>query len=176
MVTIVQKEDPILRKTAEPVSRKNIGGPGLAKVLKDMKKALDSQDDGIAIAAPQIGISQRIFIVSGKAFDLRKKPAPKESSPDLICINPEILKLSKKKKSVPEGCLSVRYLYGNVDRSVQTTIKALDEHGNEFTRGASGLLAQIFQHEIDHLNGVLFTDTAYDIEDLPPNHHEHEQM
>ncbi len=71
-------------------------------------------------------------------------------------------------KKMPEGCLSVRWLYGKVRRSSKALIRAFDEHGNLFTRGGSGLLSQIFQHEIDHLNGILFIDTAENIEDIPP--------
>lgn len=93
-----------------------------------------------------------------------KDPIP----PDLIFFNPKIIKLSKTKKKVPEGCLSVRWLYGNVSRSTKAFIEAYNEKGEKVSRGASGLLAQIFQHEIDHLNGILFIDTAEDIEDIPP--------
>ena len=67
-----------------------------------------------------------------------------------------------------EGCLSVRYLYGKIRRSKKITMKAYNENGKIFQRGASGLLAQIFQHENDHLDGKLFIDKAKDIEDLPP--------
>ena len=67
-----------------------------------------------------------------------------------------------------EGCLSVRWLYGQVDRSERVTLRAYDEKGKKLERGASGLLAQIFQHEVDHLDGILFTDKATQIEDLPP--------
>ncbi len=89
--------------------------------------------------------------------------------PDLVCINPTLIKLSKQKKKVPEGCLSVRWLYGNVLRAEKATVEAYDEHGKKFTRGGSGLLAQIFQHETDHLNGILFIDTAEDVEEMKPN-------
>ena len=69
-----------------------------------------------------------------------------------------------------EGCLSVRWWYGGVERAEKTTIHAYDESGARFTRGASGLLAQIFQHETDHLDGVLFTDKAKGLrEELPEN-------
>ena len=67
-----------------------------------------------------------------------------------------------------EGCLSVRWLYGDVDRSIKATIKAYDEEGKKFVRGGSGIVAQIFQHETDHLNGILFIDSAENIEDAPP--------
>jgi peptide deformylase len=87
---------------------------------------------------------------------------------DLVFINPVISKLSREKHEVPEGCLSVRWLYGKTIRSKKVTVTAYDENGKKFIRGASGLLAQIFQHETDHLKGILFIDYAKDIkEELP---------
>ena len=67
-----------------------------------------------------------------------------------------------------EGCLSVRYLYGKVSRANKVTIEAFDESAKKFTRGASGILAQIFQHETDHLDGVLFIDKAKDLTEVLP--------
>lgn len=172
MVTIVQSEDKVLRQKAKEVPIGDITGKNIQKILKDMQRALLSQDDGVAIAAPQIGESLRIFVVSGRAFDIdngdyeENKEIPKAK--DLICINPVITKLSRDKEEMDEGCLSVRYLYGKVKRSKKASIEAYDENGKKFKRGASGLLAQIFQHETDHLEGVLFIDKAKDIVDLPP--------
>lgn len=173
MTTIVQKDNPVLRVVATPVATTDFGTPALAKIIASMREALHAQEDGVAIAAPQIGVSLRIFVIAGKAFDLykrKKKDTIQSNTPskDLICINPEIIKLSKQTKPLAEGCLSVRYLYGKVQRSVRATISAQDINGNTFTRGGSGLIAQIFQHEIDHLNGILFTDTATDVENIPP--------
>ena len=65
-----------------------------------------------------------------------------------------------------EGCLSVRFLYGKVERAVKASVEAFDENGNKFTKGGSGLIAQIFQHETDHLNGALFIDKAKDVTEL----------
>ena len=73
--------------------------------------------------------------------------------------------LSREKEWMPEGCLSVRPLYGKTFRSVKATVVAYDENGKKFTRGASGLLAQIFQHETDHLKGILFIDHAKDVKE-----------
>lgn len=165
MVKIVQKEDPVLRQKALEVPVADISSPKIQKIIADMKKALDSQDDGVAIAAPQIGIALRIFVVSGKAFDIVKRS---EGHPDEAYINPVLTKMSKDKKLVDEGCLSVRYLYGKTRRSTRATVEALNEKGEKITRGASGLLAQIFQHETDHLDGILFIDHAKNIRDLPP--------
>ena len=88
---------------------------------------------------------------------------------DLVFINPVLTKMSKEKKWMEgEGCLSVRWVYGKVQRSTKVTIRAYDEFGRAFERGAGGLLAHIFQHEVDHLNGILFIDTAKDLEEVDP--------
>ncbi len=163
MVEIVQKDDPILRKTAQEVPLEDIGSAKLNKILKDMSEALATQHDGVAIAAPQIGVSLRIFIVSGKIL-----ADEEEQAPNRVFINPTITKLSKKKEDMDEGCLSVRWKYGTVKRAEKTTIKAYDETGTLFTYNATGLLSQIFQHETDHLEGVLFIDKAKDVHDIDP--------
>lgn len=167
MVDIVQKEHKVLRGTAKEVGQKDIKSAKIKKILADMKTALAGQDDGVAIAAPQINIPLRIFVVSGKIF--LNKDLPKEKSEDLVFINPKIIKISKKKESVPEGCLSVRWLYGEVKRSTNATVQAYNENGELFTRGGGGLLAQIFQHEIDHLDGVLFIDKAKNLVEVKPD-------
>ena len=173
---IVQKNNPVLREKAKEILVKDIKNTKIKKVLKEMSLALKSQGDGVAIAAPQIGYSLSIFVVSGKIFhkdfisgeETLEKIPEKEVPKDMVFINPKISKLSRDKEWLPEGCLSVRWLYGNTFRSKKATVTAYDENGKKFTRGASGLLAQIFQHETDHLNGVLFIDKAKDIkEDLP---------
>ncbi|MEI6057920.1 MAG: peptide deformylase, partial [bacterium] len=87
---------------------------------------------------------------------------------DVTFINPEITRLSREKHEVEEGCLSVRWLYGKMKRSKKASVRAYDENGKRFERGASGLLAQIFQHETDHLEGVLFIDHAYDVQEVLP--------
>ena len=189
MKKILQKKAKILREKAKEVPVRDIT-PKIKKILREMSQALESQDDGVAIAAPQIGYSMRIFLISGKIFmkDFSRKrqeglstqkstvteePEGQErqknqKTQDLIFINPKISKLSREKEWVPEGCLSVRPLYGKTFRAKKATITAYDEKGKKFTRGASGLLAQIFQHETDHLNGILFIDHAKDIqEELP---------
>jgi len=177
MKEIVQKNDKVLRQIAKEIPVREIATPKIKRVLKEMSLALKNQDDGVAIAAPQIGYSLPIFVVSGKIFhkDFIRgekgfdKTPKKELPKDLVFINPKISKLSREKEWVPEGCLSVRWLYGNALRSKKATVTAYNEKGKKFIRGASGLLAQIFQHETDHLNGILFIDHAKDIkEELPP--------
>jgi len=173
-MTIVQKENPILRSKAREVPISEITSGRISNILKEMRSALTQEPDGVAIAAPQIGHELRIFIISKRAFELdAEKPQARdegieEKPKNLIFINPTILRLSKKKEWVEEGCLSIRWLYGFVKRSVKATVRAYNEKGEVFERGGSGILAQIFQHEIDHLDGVLFTDKARDIHEMLP--------
>lgn len=147
-----------------------IGTPKLAKIIKEMKTALEAQSDGVAIAAPQIGVSLRMFVVSGRIYEILypTDEASKKKVEDMVFINPEIVKISKEREELEEGCLSVRYLYGKIMRAKKAKVRALNEKGEEFEMGGSGLIAQIFQHETDHLEGKLFIDSATDIHDLPP--------
>jgi peptide deformylase len=161
-VHIVQREDPILRDKAKNVPIHDIGTPHIQKIIADMKAAMAAQKDGIAIAAPQIGESLRIFAVSGSLLQQADKTYKGDGS-DLVFVNPELTRRSRDKKEVEEGCLSVRWLYGKVPRSTRVTLKGWNEKGEKIERGASGLLAQIFQHECDHLDGILFTDKAREL-------------
>ncbi|MEK7552133.1 MAG: peptide deformylase [Patescibacteria group bacterium] len=178
-MTIIQKDNPTLHLIAREVSAEELGTPKIQKIIENMKEALHAEEDGVAIAAPQIDISFRIFVVSGKVpklIEMQEKKETdidlkdiKENIPDEIFINPKIVKASKTRAVMEEGCLSVRWLYGKVKRSKQVTIEAMNEKGEPIKRGASGLMAQIFQHEIDHLDGILFIDKATDIEEYEPN-------
>lgn len=167
---IVQKDAPVLRKLAKNVPSEDITSPKIQKIIQEMKDALASQDDGVAIAAPQIGYDLRIFVVSGKTFAIMNGEDEKVVKyPDVVFINPVLSKLSRKKVWMEEGCLSVRKVYGKVRRSEKATVTAYDQTGKKITRGASGLLAQIFQHETDHLDGVLFIDKAKELEEIDIN-------
>ena len=108
-------------------------------------------------------ISRKIFEIIGDTPEAAAKKS------DLIFFNPKIKKLSKEKQLLEEGCLSVRYLYGMVLRSAKAQLEALDENGKKFSRGTSGLLAQIVQHENDHLDGILFIDKATDVKEVLPD-------
>ncbi|HEY4499466.1 MAG TPA: peptide deformylase [Candidatus Paceibacterota bacterium] len=177
MTTILQRDNVALRKKSVEVAIPDITKPTLARILRAMKTALDEQEDGVAIAAPQIGENLRIFVVSEKVFELsedvherreKQKQLETKNYKHLVFINPVLTKLSRQKKLLEEGCLSVRWFYGKVKRSIKATVKAYDEHGVCFERGASGLLAQVFQHEIDHLEGILFIDKAEDVREMQP--------
>ncbi len=171
MIEIVQDGHPVLRQIAAPVPVADITKLKIKKIIADMKKSLATQDDGVAIAAPQIGVSFRIFVVSGKVFDedfIRGKKKESIQHGDLAFINPVFLKMSRDRKLLSEGCLSVRPLYGKVRRSTRATVEAYNEQGEKFTMDGSGLLAHIFQHETDHLDGILFIDKAKDIHESTP--------
>lgn len=186
MAKIVQQDAPVLRAQAELVNPKDFDSPRLKKILNDMKVALEKEEDGVAIAAPQIGVPLRIFVVSHRVFEMdthspdtalppEPKTGEKVRAEDMIFINPEIIKVSRKKAWMPEGCLSVRWYYGEVARADKATVRAYNEHGKLFTRGGSGLLSQIFQHEIDHLNGVLFIDAARHVEKITKEEQERQK-
>ncbi len=164
-VPIIQNGEPVLRELAQSVPLKEITSAKFKKIIADMKSALASQDDGVAIAAPQIAQPFRIFVVAASAFKILDEDY---TGGDVTFINPEITRLSREKHEVEEGCLSVRWLYGKMKRSKKASVRAYDENGKRFERGASGLLAQIFQHETDHLEGVLFIDHAYDVQEVLP--------
>ena len=169
MLTIVQKDNPVLREKAKTVSKDMFKTPALKKIIKDMREALASQDDGVALAAPQIALSLRIFVLSGKVFEMiNPDEAAKIGTSDIAFINPKIVKISRDKKLLEEGCLSVRHLYGKIKRSTKARVRAQNENGETFEMSGSGLLAQIFQHETDHLDGVLFIDKAKDLKEIKP--------
>ena len=165
MKEIVQDGAPVLREIAQPVPDGLFGTPELARLIKDMEEALDKELEGVALAAPQIGIPYRLFIVrKDRTLPFQKKiakDAPPPPAPEIeVYINPKIVKTSRKRTKTDEGCLSVRGIYGITNRHERATIKAYRPDGSSFERGAGGLMAQIFEHEMDHLNGILFIDHA----------------
>lgn len=173
MAKLVPENHPALHTIAEEITPEEFTDGTVDKLVKDMKSALKSYNvDGfaaIAIAAPQIGVSKRLFLIE----DQNKE---RDDLPDMVAINPKIVKSSKRTVLVGEGCLSIPDYYGLVRRHKNVTLRAQDENGKVFERGAGGLLAQIFQHETDHLDGILFTERAEKIwhKDEMKNHEETE--
>ena len=157
MAKLVPENQPALHTIAEEITTEDFDNGVVKKLVKDLRTAIKTYDvDGyaaVAIAAPQIGISKRIFLIEDQS-------ERDDALPTVIAINPRITKVSKKTREVGEGCLSIPDTYGLVWRHKNVTIEALDETGVPFTRGAGGLLAQIIQHENDHLDGILFTDRS----------------
>lgn len=170
---ILQKESKVLRQIAKEVPLDEIKSKKIKNIIKKMSEALFVAKHGVALAAPQIGESLRVFIIDKNALKQREKTEKAEKEKReidaWIFFNPIIKKISRKKQIVPEGCLSVEGVYGAVKRAEKLTVEAYDENGKKFTRGASGLLAQIIQHEIDHLNGILFIDKTIKVERVTSN-------
>ncbi len=159
---IVQEGDPVLKRVSKPVAKKDLGSPILKKLIERMRRALAPEKYGVAIAAPQVGAPLRVFLVAGRVFK-EEGDDSKLVPPDRAYINPEIIRTSRAKRDESEGCLSVRGIYGTVKRHVKVTLAYTDEWGQKKTENASDLLAHIFQHEVDHLNGILFIDKARDL-------------
>ena len=179
MKEIVQEGAEVLREVAKPVPEKLFSSAELAKLINEMAEALDKEPEGVALAAPQVGVSYRFFIVrkdrtlpppptarSGETATTVVAVSPPQPEVE-VYINPEIIKTSRKRAKADEGCLSVRGVYGATKRHERVSIRARRADGSHFTRGAGGLMAQIFEHEIDHLNGILFTDHAEHLIRIP---------
>ncbi|HCR52060.1 TPA: hypothetical protein DIV48_00235 [Candidatus Kaiserbacteria bacterium] len=167
MKEITQDGAPVLREIARPVPEELFGSPELERLIRDMAEALDRFPEGVALAAPQVGVSYRLFIVRKDRTLPPPAPTKKGATPSPpppptieVYINPKIVKTSRKRAEADEGCLSVHGVYGTTKRHERVTIQAQNPDGSTLKRGAGGLLAQIFEHEIDHLNGILFTDHA----------------
>ncbi|MDP2593679.1 MAG: peptide deformylase [bacterium] len=167
---ILEKDNPILRRKSVEVPISEISSAKIQGILKEMAESLSTQPDGVAIAAPQLGYPLRIFIVSKKVLNEAQENGNRALHSNIVFINPRILKLSKETQLMEEGCLSVRWLYGKVRRACRATVVGYNEKGEKITRGASALLAQIFQHEVDHLEGILFIDKAKDLREILPNY------
>ena len=167
---ILQDGDPVLRQTALPVPQELFGTPELKQILTDMTDTLETQADGVALAAPQIGISYQIFIVRydrtlpSADSDDETQASTETPEPALgVFINPTFVRSSRRRTEMDEGCLSVRGIYGTTYRNERATVRAQDADGKIFERGGGGLMAQIYQHETDHLEGILFIDHALEL-------------
>jgi len=143
MLDILTTPNQILRQVSEPVILAEILLPKFQKFLDEMIETM--KKDGVGLAAPQVGINKRFIIVQTK-----NGPEP--------FINPKIFSTSIRKVKSEEGCLSIPGVWGIVKRFNKVKVKAINRQGEKVLIKASGLEAIIFQHEIDHLDGILFTD------------------
>lgn len=146
LLDIIVAPDPRLKKKAVPVERVDAA---TAKLMADM---LDTMYDapGVGLAAPQVGVLKRIIVVDAARDE--EPPAP------LKMANPEIIWASDEKKVQEEGCLSLPEEYETVERPAKIKVRYVDENNELRTIDADGLLAVVIQHEMDHLEGVLFVD------------------
>jgi peptide deformylase len=169
--TIVTLPDPVLRRKARPVT---VFDKALQTLIDDMVETMRDAP-GVGLAAPQVGISDRLIVVeyadppeeedeaAPEAGSNGREPAsePKPVKPKLyVMVNPEIVKTSEEVVSGVEGCLSIPGLVGEVERFAAVQVKGQNRRGQTMKVKAEGWLARIFQHEIDHINGVVFPDRA----------------
>lgn len=144
ILDILTHPNPNLRKKSHKVSDEEILSSDFNKLVKDMSETMFKKD-GVGLAAPQVSKNLRVVIVNLK-------------NSAITFINPKILKKSWRKDIMEEGCLSVPGIYGKVKRPINITLKFQDGQGKKQKIKANKLLARILQHEIDHLDGVLFID------------------
>jgi peptide deformylase len=149
ILNIITHPDPLLRRISETLSTEEILSDEMQVFFEDMAKTMFKKD-GVGLAAPQVGRNIRVVIINFK-----DKP--------LTMINPQILSRSWAKKLGEEGCLSVPNVFGMVNRHRRISVSFLDEKGQVKKLNASDMFARIIQHELDHLDGVLFIDKAENI-------------
>ncbi len=160
ILEIVKDPDPILRKKAKPVTKINAS---IRKLLDDMTETMYAAP-GVGLAAPQVGVSKRVIVVD-----------PQDGSGQLYqLINPEIVKAEGWVEGT-EGCLSIPGMVGDVWRYEKVQVVALDRTGKKVWIDAEGWLARIFQHEIDHLDGILYTDKCANLRPVPEGEEEAEE-
>lgn len=150
ILPIYLEPQPILTQKTNDLSLEQIQEAHFQQLLVNMLETMKNAD-GIGLAAPQIGSSKRVTVIDAVAVD-------KNFKEPLFLINAYITRKSFKKNIMEEGCLSIPVVYGTVKRPARITIKYLDQQGNKKTLKAEGLLARVIQHELDHLDGILFTD------------------
>lgn len=156
---IVHLPEPILRRKAKPVTKFD---KDLQTLIDDMIETM-REAPGVGLAAPQVNLPMQLAVVEYAEMEdeeEEKEDAPPPQKKLFVLINPEIVKVSEEKVTGVEGCLSIPGLVGEVERHQAIQVRALNRHGKPVKHKVDGWMARIFQHEIDHLNGVLFTDRA----------------
>jgi len=149
---VVKIPEPVLRRKAHKVNQVDAE---IRKLIEDMVETM-REEPGVGLAAPQIGISSRIIVV-----EYVEDEEDENAKPRLFAvINPEIIRASEETEMGIEACLSVPNLVGEVERHNEIVVKGLNKQGKPTKIKVDGWLARIFQHEIDHLDGILFTDRA----------------
>jgi peptide deformylase len=136
--------DPVLREKAAPVAELS---DEVRQLITDMFDTMYAEE-GVGLAAPQVGESQRVIVVDPREDDVQP----------FALVNPEILEFSEDVERGEEGCLSIPGLREIVERSWAVRVRGLDQHGQPVEFEAEGFLARILQHEVDHLDGILFLD------------------
>jgi peptide deformylase len=163
---IVTPPDPVLREKARKVRAFT---SDIQTLIDDMIETM-REAPGVGLAAPQVGVSQRVIVVEYGEVD-EDPDAPEQPKKLYVVVNPEIVRHSKETVLGNEGCLSIPGYYGEVERYEWVTIKGYNRHGDAFRLKAKGWLARIFQHEVDHVDGVLFIDRATQVWEIEDEDH-----
>ncbi len=150
ILPILHEPNPFLRQTMKPVA--NPTAPEIQELIENMVVTM-RKANGIGLAATQVGFDGRVIVIETK-------------NGPLVCINPEITKRSESIEKGEEGCLSVPGTFGFVPRHKRVLVRSLTATGQEQVHDAQGLLARVFQHEIDHLNGIVFIDKVEDFSNV----------
>lgn len=148
-LTILTEPNPLLRREGRDLSLVELNSPSIQTLIKDMVKTM-YEADGVGLAASQIGENINLTVIAVK-------------NGELVLVNPKILKYGLLKEKGEEGCLSVPGVWGMVKRSKHIKVNALGLDGEQYSFKANGFFSRVIQHEVDHLNGILFIDKAQDI-------------
>jgi|SRR5580698_4442551 peptide deformylase len=159
---IVQDGHPTLRRVAKKVELKELDDPLFQQLIDDMFETMYAAP-GVGLAAPQVNVAKRLFVMD--VHDDEHEPA--------VVINPKIV-LAEDEEEMSEGCLSVVGMVGDIVRFKKVAVTGLDRNGEKIRIEGEGLLAQCMQHEIDHLNGVLYVDKAKNVRPVTKEEEEEE--
>lgn len=160
---IVQAGNPVLRMQGRELTREEISSPSIQQLIELMRETM-REAPGVGLAAPQIGESIQLAVIEDRAEYLRALSAEqlarlqRSAIPFHVIINPKLSFLDNSSAQFFEGCLSVEGYQAVVDRALNVRVECLNERGEEVTINAQGWYARILQHEIDHLNGILYVD------------------
>ncbi len=164
LLEVTLEPNPILHKKGRDLKVAELNTPEIKKLIKGMVETMYVKD-GVGIAAPQVGQSLQLCVIA-------KKFSPLNNEEDLILINPVWKKMSISKAWDVEGCLSVPMIYGEVKRYTKIKVQALNQHGDKIEFDVKDFPARIIQHEVDHLNGVLFIEKARKLQKIKSSEQE----
>jgi len=160
---IVQAGDPVLRKKSRPLTKEEILSPSIQELIPLMQDTM-REAPGVGLAAPQIGQSIQLAVIEDRVTYIKDVSAEelakrqRSAIPFHVIINPKLTVVGNSSAVFFEGCLSVEAYQAIVDRALDVRVECLNERGEEVTISAHGWYARILQHEIDHLNGILYVD------------------
>lgn len=155
MLKITRLGDPVLRKPAEPLNPQDVASPDIQRLIDDMTETM-RDSEGVGLAAPQVNVPKRVILVEVRGGNPRYPD--RDEVPLTALINPEIAPIGDEMEGGWEGCLSIPDLRGVVPRYQRIAVSALDQNGKPVKFEAADFFARVIQHEVDHLDGIVFLD------------------